>query len=169
MKKLLPIIMISIAMSISGCNNKDINDNINKSDTRKVTLEQAKEIALKHANLINDQVSFIRAETDLDNGIEKYDIEFYHENIEYDYEINVANGEIIEYDHDVENYNINNKQTPIRNIGGATEEQGKIISVDQAKEIALKHANLTSDQVTFGKSELDFDDGIQKILYRILL
>lgn len=162
MKKLLPIIMISIAMSISGCNNKDINDNINKSDTRKVTLEQAKEIALKHANLINDQVSFIRAETDLDNGIEKYDIEFYHENIEYDYEINVANGEIIEYDHDVENYNINNKQTPIRNIGGATEEQGKIISVDQAKEIALKHANLTSDQVTFGKSELDFDDGIQK-------
>lgn len=162
MKKLLPIIMISIAMSISGCNNKDINDNINKSDTRKVTLEQAKEIALKHANLINDQVSFIRAETDLDNGIEKYDIEFYHENIEYDYEINVANGEIIEYDHDVENYNINNKQTPIRNIGGATEEQGKIISIDQAKEIALKHANLTSDQVTFGKSELDFDDGIQK-------
>lgn len=162
MKKLLPIIMISIAMSISGCNNKDINDNINKSDTRKVTLEQAKEIALKHANLINDQVSFIRAETDLDNGIEKYDIEFYHENIEYDYEINVANGEIIEYDHDVENYNINNKQTPIRNIGGATEEQGKIISVDQAKEIVLKHANLTSDQVTFGKSELDFDDGIQK-------
>ncbi|MDB1956450.1 PepSY domain-containing protein [Clostridium tertium] len=162
MKKLLPIIMISIAMSISGCNNKDINDNINKSDTIKVTLEQAKEIALKHANLINDQVSFIRAETDLDNGIEKYDIEFYHENIEYDYEINVANGEIIEYDHDVENYNINNKQTPIRNIGGATEEQGKIISVDQAKEIALKHANLTSDQVTFGKSELDFDDGIQK-------
>ncbi|MDC4239910.1 PepSY domain-containing protein [Clostridium tertium] len=162
MKKLLPIIMISIAMSISGCNNKDINDNINKSDTRKVTLEQAKEIALKHANLINDQVSFIRAETDLDNGIEKYDIEFYHENIEYDYEINVANGEIIEYDHDVENYNINNKQTPIRNIGGATEEQGKIISVNQAKEIALKHANLTSDQVTFGKSELDFDDGIQK-------
>lgn len=162
MKKLLPIIMISIAMSISGCNNKDINDNINKSDTRKVTLEQAKEIALKHANLINDQVSFIRAETDLDNGIEKYDIEFYHENIEYDYEINVANGEIIEYDHDVENYNINNKQTPIRNIGGATEEQGKIILVDQAKEIALKHANLTSDQVTFGKSELDFDDGIQK-------
>ena len=162
MKKLLPIIMISIAMSIWGCNNKDINDNINKSDTRKVTLEQAKEIALKHANLINDQVSFIRAETDLDNGIEKYDIEFYHENIEYDYEINVANGEIIEYDHDVENYNINNKQTPIRNIGGATEEQGKIISIDQAKEIALKHANLTSDQVTFGKSELDFDDGIQK-------
>ncbi|WP_416377973.1 PepSY domain-containing protein [Clostridium tertium] len=57
---------------------------------------------------------------------------------------------------------MNNKQTPIRNIGGATEEQGKIISVDQAKEIALKHANLTSDQVTFGKSELDFDDGIQK-------
>ena len=167
MKKLLPIIMISIAISLSGCNNKDINnkdinDNINKSDTGKVTIEQAKEIALKHANLISDQVSFIRTETDLDNGIEKYDIEFYHENIEYDYEINVANGEIIEYDHDVENYNINNNQAPSKNIGGATEEQGKTISVEQAKEIALKHANLTSDKVTFGKSELDFDDGIQK-------
>ncbi|MDU4937715.1 MAG: hypothetical protein E6X34_04560 [Clostridium sp.] len=36
MKKLLPIIMISIAISLSGCNNKDINDNINKSDTGKV-------------------------------------------------------------------------------------------------------------------------------------
>lgn len=95
MKKLLPIIMISIAMSISGCNNKDINDNINKSDTRKVTLEQAKEIALKHANLTSDQVTFGKSELDFDDGIQKYYIEFYYNNREHSFEIDANTGKVL--------------------------------------------------------------------------
>ena len=155
MKKItLATIIISIGMSLVGCNNSTTLNNVNETN-KKVTIEQAKEIALNHANLTSDQVSFIKTETDLDKVVEKYDIEFYYENKEYDYEINANNGQIIGYDYDVENYTIQNNQTS--NSAAET-----LISAEEAKQIALNHANLTSSQVSFVKSELDFDDGIQK-------
>ena len=170
-KVVLATIIISVSMSLVGCKNSKTLNNGNETN-KKVTIEQAKEIALKHANLTSDKVSFIRTETDIDNGVEKYDIEFYYENKEYDYEINAANGEIIEYDYDVENYNIptkedsnnivNNQQS--NNIDGNQQlnPYETSITVEEAKEIALKHANLTSSQVSFMKSEFDFDDGVKK-------
>lgn len=152
MKKIAIIaIVMSMGLSLIGCSSLTASQN--KSEAN-FTIEQAKEIALKHANLTSDQVSFIRAEKSFDDGKEIYDIEFYYENMEYDYEINAADGQIIESDFDVENYNIQQQQ-----VSG---ENTDIITPEQAKEIALKHANLTSDQVSFVKAEIDFDNGIQK-------
>lgn len=167
-----------ITMSLIGCNkseipsnenlsnqttNENTNNNGNSNETVKISIEEAKNIALKHANLTNDKVSFIKVESDLDNGIEKYDIEFYYENTEYDYEINALTGEIIKYDYDVENYNITNNKNSNKNTGNNQSLNETIkISKEQAKEIALKHSNLTADEAKFGKVELDLDDGIQK-------
>ena len=152
-KTLLITIIISVSMSLIGCDNSVTLKNEDEVNS-KITVDQAKEIALKNANLTNDQVSFIRTETDFDNGLEKYDIEFYHENKEYDYEINAINGEIIEYDYDVENYNVSEKQEVSVNPSE--------ITLEQAKDIALKHANLSSDQVTFVRDKIDFDNGVKK-------
>ena len=106
MKKLaLATIIIGISISLAGCNNAT-NSTTENNINEKLTVDQAKEIALQHANLTIDQVSFIRAESEIENGIEKYNIEFYSGNNEYDYEIDAANGNILEYDQDVENYNI---------------------------------------------------------------
>ena len=143
----------------NNLNNNEIqNGNTNNSqtinETSKISIEEAKSIALTHANLTSDKVSFIKAKNEFDNGIDKYDIEFYYENTEYDYEINASNGQIIKYDYDVENYNINRNQNVDRTVNN--------VSTEQAKEIALKHANLTANEVIFAKVELDFDDGIQK-------
>ena len=170
-KVVLATIIISVSMSLAGCKNSKTLNNANETN-KKVTIEQAKEIALKHANLTSDKVSFIRTEADIDNGVEKYDIEFYYENKEYDYEINAANGQIIEYDYDIENYNIHTKEEsnnienkqPSNNIHGNQQlnPNETSITVEDAKEIALKHANLTSSQVSFVKSEFDFDDGVKK-------
>ena len=166
--------IIIISTTLIGCNkseipsnenlnnqttNENTNNNQNSNETDKISIEEAKNIALKHANLTSDKVSFIKVESDLDNGIEKYDIEFYYENTEYDYEINAVTGEIIEYDYDVENYNITNNENTGNNK--SLNETVKI-SIEQAKEIALKHANLTANEVTFGNIELDSDDGVQK-------
>lgn len=147
----LSTIIISISLSFISCSNSS-NPNIQNELAQKITIEQAKKIALKHENLTSSEVSFVKAESDIDNKVEKYDIEFYYDNKEYDYEINAANGEIIKYDYDVENYTIpNQKQTNARSI-----------TEDEAKEIALKHANLTSDQVNFISVKLDTDDGVNK-------
>lgn len=149
-KSLIASMLIVSSITISGCGNQKITNNI-------ITLEEAKEIALRNANLNESEVNFINSRLETDNGIKKYDIEFYHENKEYDYEINALDGSIIEYDFDVENYN------PQQVQGNSNSNASTVkISQEQAKEIVLKHANLKSDQVKFGKIKLDYDDGVQE-------
>ena len=175
MKKLiLAIIVLVFSISLVACtdsgvvdnsngNNSSINgssdDSTNGKTSNKITIDQAKEIALKHAGLTEDQVSFSETKNDIDDGIEKYDIEFYYNGKEYDYEISATDGKIIKYDNDIdEDINKNSTQnTPQNNTNNTA-----AISIDKAKQIALSHAGLTSGQVTFKRTELDFDDGIKK-------
>ena len=145
--------------------NTPQNNNVNNAqnnivnNTGNISLDKAKEIALAHAGLSADQVTFVQASMDFDYGIQKYDIEFYCNGKEYDYEINASNGQIIQYDYDIEyNYIPNNNTTNYQSNVNATAN----ISAERAKEIALSHAGLASNQVTFKRTELDFDDGIKK-------
>ena len=161
-RKILATLIIGMGVSLVGCGNS-ANSNVKNQLAPNITIEQAKEIALKHSNLTSDEVSFIKAEKDMDNGIEKYDIEFYYNNTEYDYEINAANGEIINYDYDVENYNIQSpQQSNSQPQNNQQQTNTSNISVDKAKEIALNHAGLAANQVSFIKAEKDMDDGIVK-------
>ncbi len=142
------IISFDCDMGNYNNNNQSVNNNQNK-----ITVEQAKEIALKHANLSENQVKFIKTDQEIDHGIEKYNIEFYFDNKEYDYNINANTGDIISFDCDMGNYNNNNQSV--------NNNQNKI-TVEQAKQIALKHANLSENQVNFIKVNKDIDDGVEK-------
>ena len=64
----------------------------------KLTAEQAQEIALKHAGLTKDQVSRLKAEYDVDDGIPEYSVEFHHNGWEYDYEIHAQTGKLLDWD-----------------------------------------------------------------------
>lgn len=140
-------------------NNTNNAQNNIVNNTGNISLDKAKEIALSHAGLSADQVTFVQANMDFDDGIQKYDIKFYCNGQEYDYEINSSNGQIIQFDYDMEyNYIPNNNTTNYQGNVNTTAN----ISVERAKEIALSHAGLASNQVTFQRIELDFDNGIQK-------
>ncbi|MBE6072332.1 MAG: peptidase [Clostridium butyricum] len=184
MKKLkLAAIIIISSLTLVACDNMT-NNNGGTTNTSNISIEQAKEIALNHAKLSADQVSFVKSELDDDNGMQKYEIEFYNNNTEYDYEIDPANGKILSYDNEIEDYNnenvTNNNGTTTNESNNETTNSGTTnsgtnpntvndtannpssISVEKAKEIALNHAGLSANQVSFVKSELDNDDGIQK-------
>ena len=140
-------------------NNTNNAQNNIVNNTGDISVDKAKEIALSHAGLSADQVTFVQANMDFDDGIQKYDIKFYCNGQEYDYEINSSNGQIIQFDYDMEyNYIPNNNTTNYQSNVNTTAN----ISVERAKEIALSHAGLASNQVTFQRIELDFDNGIQK-------
>ena len=164
MKKIaLATIILVACISLIGCNKSSTPNNQN-SNNNKITMEQAHEIALKHAKLTSDQVSFIKTDTELENGIEVYNIEFSYENKEYDYKINSANGEIVEYDSDIEDYDITQQQATKENKSVTPNNQNSNnskITVEKAKEISLKHANLKDNQVVFDKTEMDYDNGVQ--------
>ena len=140
-------------------NNTNNAQNNIVNNTGNISLDKAKEIALSHAGLSADQVRFVKVNMDFDDGIQKYDIKFYCNGQEYDYEINSSNGQIVQFDYDMEyNYIPNNNTTNYQSNVNTTAN----ISVERAKEIALSHAGLASNQVTFQRIELDFDNGIQK-------
>ena len=142
--------------------NTSSQNNINNNNTNaKITSDKAKEIALNHANLSENQVTFIKSNIDYDDGMQAYDVEFYHNNQEYDYKIDANSGAIVEYDFDIENYVIpqTNTNSNINNNSNISNTQ--IISDSKAKEIALKHANISQNQVSYINAHLDYDDGIQ--------
>ena len=96
-------------------------------------------------------VTFVKAKLDYDDGVRVYDIEFYKDNVEYDYEIDAATGQIREKDWDIENYTIpqiNNNPNHTADIG-----------VEKAKEIALKDAGVSG--VFFKKVKIDYEDGVR--------
>lgn len=78
-----------------------------------------------------------------------YEVEFYANGTEYDYDIDQATGRILSSDFDIENY------SPGNNNGG----NGTVISVDKARSIAL--AKVPGASANDIRIHLDRDDGRQ--------
>lgn len=66
----------------------------------KITLEEAKAIALEKAGLKESDVVFEEAKLDREHGRVVYDIEFRQGRVEYCFEINAADGAIVEWEKD---------------------------------------------------------------------
>jgi len=92
------------------------------------------------------QVSFVRAGLDWDNGRMEYEVEFWKDNVEYDYEIDAYTGTILHSDRDIEGYSI-------------PAQSSADIGADRAKEIALDHAGVSASKATFVRAHLDYEDG----------
>lgn len=128
----------------------------NPRKSSNIGVEKAKAIALRDAGLKAKNVGFVRASLDTDDGKKVYDVEFYSNGKEYDYEIDAATGKILEKDTDIENYVAKAKNT---NTSSSASKGG--IGSEKAKAIALKNAGLKASNVAFVKAQLDNDDGRQ--------
>lgn len=113
-----------------------------------ITEEEAKAIAFQNAQVAPEAVTAIRVKKDIDDGISVYDVEFYVQNKEYDYEIQVADGAILSVDYDVEE----EFQTSANTAG--------VISEAEAKQIILGRLPEATEQNIYIR--LDTDDGIQE-------
>lgn len=131
----------------------DTNNSSQSAPTGGVTLEQAKQTALKHAGKTASQVQFVKAQQDWEHGKKVYEIEFIVSSgigyTKYDYEIDVVTGKIVSYDYDAENY------TPSQNTN--TNANVKI-SEAAAKQTALSRVP-GATAANIYKFKLDFDDG----------
>ena len=110
-----------------------------------IGVERAKEIALKDAGLSASQVSFVRAGLDWDNGRMEYEVEFWKDNVEYDYEIDAYTGTILHWDYDAEYY-----------TGQAAGQTGSYLSEAEVRQIVEDRAGVSG---TFRELHLDRDDG----------
>ena len=126
-----------------------------------LTAEDAKAIALNHAGFSEDQVTWLRSEYEIDDGIPEFEVEFRSGDTEYDYTIHAESGEIRHWDKDYEPVKTTPEATqPPATEPPATEAPTAQLSADDAKAIALEHAGFASDQVTRLRAEFDWDDGV---------
>lgn len=72
------------------------------SNENLISENQARNKALDHAGLKKSDVSGLHTELDYDDGAYKYEVEFYHDRMEYSYDINAVSGQIISYDSEYE-------------------------------------------------------------------
>ncbi|MCD7773791.1 MAG: PepSY domain-containing protein [Ruminococcus sp.] len=126
------------------------------NNSSSISLEDAKAIALSDAGLSKSDVTFTKAKSDTDDGVAVYDIEFVTSSKEYEYEIKVSNGAIV--DKSVETIKTTKTTTTSQ---AKTSNSTSSISLDKAKSIALSDAGLSKSDVTFTKAKTDTDDGVQ--------
>jgi uncharacterized membrane protein YkoI len=120
-----------------------------------ITADEAKAIALKHAEIDEADATFARAKLEFDDGVFEYEVEFYSGNKEYDYDIDAITGEIISFDSDADWYT----PKPSTNDSTSNAANPEKLTAAQAEAIALKHAGLSISDVRMGYTEYDFDDG----------
>lgn len=120
-----------------------------ETDGQYIGNDAAKQIALKHADMTEDEVRFIHAHLELDDGRWKYDVEFIKDSTEYDYDIDALTGEILSFDQDAE----------YDQYGAVSSTGNERITEEQAKQIALEYAGVDEGDVQHLKIELDYDHG----------
>ena len=137
--------------------------------TASISVDEAKEIALNDAGLKENQVTFTQASLDIDDGVSIYEIEFYSDNTEYEYEINANTGDILSKSKEVTHHGTpapketskpQNSNKPESTPQATASNQTSKIGLSSAKKIALKDAGLSASEVTFTKQEADYDDGV---------
>lgn len=70
----------------------------NTTTSNYIGADRAREIVLNHAGLTSNDVRFNKVELDVDYGIATYELEFYYNYYEYDYEVDAVTGEILKYE-----------------------------------------------------------------------
>jgi uncharacterized membrane protein YkoI len=115
---------------------------------------RAKEIAFEHAKVNEADVRNLEVEMDYDDGRMIYEVEFDAGNKEYEYDIDAVTGAIIEYDID-DDYDDDDDDNGGSNAGN----NQKMLSREEAKNIAFRHAGVSAANVRDLDIELDDDDG----------
>lgn len=175
-KILIMAVLMSIMAVMAGCGEKDKTSSDLSSDTAQlsesiadtssteqsesttgsqstksantsISEDDAKNIALKDANVSESDVTGIRIKQDIDDGITVYEVDFYVSNKEYEYEISAEDG------------SIRSKDTDIDNDFGSAAQSKSGVSLDDAKKTALSKVKGATEKDIRIHSE--YDDGRQ--------
>ena len=129
----------------SGSSNTGSTGSTASASTTDIGEAKAKSVALSHAGISESSTSYIYAKKDWDDGRWVYDVEFWADGKEYDYEILASNGTILSYDYDAE-----------YQWSGSSSTSGDTISTEKVKSIVTDRAGVSG---TFRELKLERDDG----------
>ncbi len=118
----------------------------------RLTVDQALNAALSHAGVSAQWAYDKSVELDYDHGVAVYEIEFHSAATEYEYKIDAATGEVLQWKSEEDDR------------PASTSAGGQEIGMEKAKALALERAGLTGD-VRFVKEKREYDDG--RLIYEL--
>lgn len=187
MKRKLPVliaIVLVVLIGLSACNYKivpaDYGNEIappatlplqtqpeEPTESLYIPIDQAISIALQDAALTESDVTGLHGELERDDGKTIYDIDFYKDGKEYDYEIDALTGAVLKpvkkadtTAADSSSSGSSSSKTSTTSSSSSTQ-----LTKDEAISKALSHAGLKKSQVSRLRAELDKDDG--KTVYEV--
>ena len=108
-------------------------------------------LALADAGVAEDAATL-----DSEDGLRLYEICFFTEAVEYEYDLDAVTGEVcglkVEYFEESESL-------PEQKV------EGQALTRSEARDLALDNAGVSAEQATFTKSKLDYEDGV--LVYEI--
>lgn len=119
------------------------------SQSAYIGADAAKSAALKHAGLSTEQVTFLKAEFDYDDGRMIYEVDFHSGSKKYEYEIDASNGQVVKYETEATG------SAP--STGSAN--SSSYIGESAAKAAALSHAGVKESDTKYCNAWLEYDDG----------
>ena len=155
------LILISAAALFYG----NVRADIKEPD---VSSDQARQIALSDAGVTVEDVTFTKTKLDSEEGILLYEIDFYTDEREYEYEINARTGAVREREVTVlKEVVVENTEKPGTEETDTEKNTGAeaLIGVENAQKAALAEADVSVDDAAFYSTSLDTDDG--KTLYEV--
>ena len=117
--------------------------------------DAAKQAALAHAGTAADQVRYLEAEYDFEDGRMIYEVEFTVNGAEYEYDIDAATGAVLRY----EGGEPDEGALP----GGQTVQQ-PVIGEAAARDIALTHAGVRAAETR--ELEVELEDNIYQVEFQ---
>ena len=131
-------------------------------NTAFISKEEAKTNLAKHISVDEEDIYFENVDLEMDNN--QYEVDFYYNNQEYEAKIDAKEGKIIYTDYPLNSTNTTTNNGNGNQNGNSTQQE---ITLEEAKQIALNHANLNENDVTLVKAEIDHDgDGMYEIEWR---
>lgn len=126
-----------------------------------ITVEKAREIALAHAGVKAADARWDDREFDFENGQPLFELEFSAGGVEYSYDIDAESGKVLrsvsERDDDRANTSSNSSSSSNASPNASS---GGYIGLEKARQIALKKAGVSANDVRWEDREFDLDDGI---------
>lgn len=117
-----------------------------------ITEDRAKEIAVDHSGVKEEEISYSRVNYDRDDNRSVYEVDLYTTDYrKYEYKIGTEDGAVLDFEYD-------GKASFLKRA--SQEDRKAVISDAKAKEIALNNAGKKETDVVFVKAELEYDDGI---------
>lgn len=144
---------------IDGQNVDHVHSTGLASDKNYIGKEKAKEIALNHANLSESNISSCEVQLDYEMGMMVYEVEFYSNGMEYDYDINALTGDVLHVQSEQEDSQAHEKDES--NIPSNLSYIGEV----KAKQIALENAGVAEGDISNYWIEMDREDG--NIIYEV--